>query len=349
MSPEERVLAFAPSGSARRVLEDVGACVVDTPGDLRRELAVGAGVLVLEAEAVDTTLAPPPELPLILLGGAGDAERQALDVLGPGASVVLLDRPVRDVALRHALHAARRPARLEGTLRELNAFSYSIAHDLRAPLRALHGYSEMLESDFSGELPPPGLDLLRQIRKGARRMDGLIQDLLRYSRLGREDVKVEPVDVRSVLSAALQDLETEIQDSGASIVSELSGRPLLADETLLGQALMNLISNATKFVARGTRPRVVVRDELRGGWMRVIVEDNGIGVASRHHERIFEAFERLHAPEAYPGTGIGLSIVKRVVERMGGRFGLESEEGRGSRFWIEQKSSMPLEFQGRSG
>lgn len=347
--------------------------ILESHDELLRELSQGAGALLLEEEALDERSDPlidrlrrqPPwsDLPVIVLTAQSRLERQTrrmLDRFGPAVNLVLLERPLRVVTLLHSIESALRARRrqyevrdlhrglesrvaertglLEAALREMNAFSYTIAHDLRAPLRALHGYGEILESDYGGTLPEEGLTYIRQIRHGAARMEGLIQDLLRYSRLARADVRLGPVDLRNLVRRVMEDLGPDISDRSVEVVVELSERRVVADAVLLGQALNNLISNATKFVKPGTSPRVVVRDEIHDEWVRIVVEDNGIGIAPRHHERIFQVFERLHGLDEYPGTGIGLAIVKRVVERMGGRLGLDSSEGRGSRFWIEQRA-----------
>jgi signal transduction histidine kinase len=237
-----------------------------------------------------------------------------------------------------------RTRELQEALLELEAFSYSIAHDLRAPLRSMTGFSEMLAEDYGGKLDEVGRDYTRRIAESARRMDALIQDLLSYSRLAREEVLIEPVDVGSLLEELVDNMAAELRERKAKV--ELRGPfpTVLGYRTTLLQALTNLLSNAVKFVAPGVEPRVILRSEERSGWGRLWIEDNGLGIDLKYHQTIFGVFQRLHSGEAYPGTGIGLAIVRKAMERMGGKVGLESEVGRGSRFFIELPLVVPGEF-----
>ena len=162
-------------------------------------------------------------------------------------------------------------------------------------------------------------------------MDTLIQDLLAFSRLGRERIQISPVDLAGVVEdavAGLNGVHGEITRDGQFPAA-------LGHRTLLHQVFSNLLTNAVKFVGKGVTPRVRVRAEEHGERVRVWVEDNGIGIEPEFHDRIFRVFERLHPAGGYPGTGIGLAIVRRAMERMGGRCGVDSAAGKGSRFWIE--------------
>ncbi len=226
-------------------------------------------------------------------------------------------------------------AQLREANEELEAFVYSVSHDLRAPLRAMEGFAQALLEDYGGEMDPTARDYAGRVVAAAQRMDALIQDLLTYSRVSRTDIRLGPVDLELVVQDALRELEVEVQKKEAQIVVEGPLPMVRAHYTVLAQVVSNLISNAVKFVAGGVRPRVRLWAEERGQWVRLWVEDNGIGIPPEHHERVFRIFERLHSIETYPGTGVGLAIVKKGVERMGGRVGLESEVGQGSRFWIE--------------
>ncbi len=227
--------------------------------------------------------------------------------------------------------------RLSETVRELEAFTYSVAHDLRAPARSIAGFSSLLQEELSERADPAVQEYLRRIMAGVIRMDGLIRDLLEWSHLARVDVKVERVDLGSVVTTARQQLEADILERGARVDVALPLPAVSAHRGMLVQAVANLLSNAIKFVAPGIKPHVTVRAERREGRVRLWVEDNGIGIERTHHDRIFGTFERLNRMEDYTGTGIGLAIVRRSVERMGGRCGLESIPGQGSRFWIELK------------
>ena len=226
-------------------------------------------------------------------------------------------------------------ARLRETNEELEAFVYSVSHDLRAPLRAMEGFAQALLEDYGEGMDPTARDYAGRIIAAARRMDVLIQDLLAYSRVSRTEVRLGSVALERVIQDVLQELEAEIREKNAQVLVEEPLPLVQAHYTILCQVLSNLLSNAVKFVAEGVRPRVRMWAEERGEWIRLWVEDNGIGIPPEYYERIFRIFERLHGIETYPGTGVGLAIVKKGVERMGGRVGVESEVGQGSRFWIE--------------
>ncbi len=229
-----------------------------------------------------------------------------------------------------------RTTQLASSRGEMEAFTYTVAHDLRAPLRSMHGFSQILLDEYKGKpLDDEGQSTLRRIMASSRMMDALIQDLLAYSQLGREAVRLEPIALGPLMEGVLRDLAPEIERSGAEIKVEGPLPSVQAHQTTLSQALTNLVSNAIKFVAPGVKPRIRIRPESRGLGHRVWVEDNGIGIASTFQARVFKVFERLNKPEDYPGTGIGLAIVARAMERMGGKVGVESEPGQGSRFWIE--------------
>ncbi len=231
----------------------------------------------------------------------------------------------------------RRADELGAVNKELEAFSYSVSHDLRAPLRAMQGFAQALSEDFADRLGPVAQDYTRRIVAAACRMDALIQDLLAYSRLSRVQILLEPLDLRSVMAQVKAHTEGEFREPGALLeVAIPEAFPhVMAHPTTLVQVVTNLLTNAVKFVGSGVRPHVRVWAEERDEWGRLWVEDNGIGIAPEHHDRIFRVFERLHGSEMYPGTGIGLAIVAKGTERMGGRAGVESTPGKGSKFWIE--------------
>jgi len=221
---------------------------------------------------------------------------------------------------------------LRASNHELEAFSYSVSHDLRGPLRAVSGYAELLAEDYLPQLADEvARDCVLRIGASARQMNDLIEDLLAFSRLAREKVECGPVDPADALAQALG----QITLGNAELCRDEAFPTVLAHPVLLSQALVNLLSNAIKFVKPGVRPKVRIRGEANGERSRIWVEDNGIGIAPEYHERIFMVFERLNPQSGYPGTGIGLAIVRRAVERMGGKCGVESALDRGSRFWIE--------------
>jgi signal transduction histidine kinase len=227
-----------------------------------------------------------------------------------------------------------RTSELREALKELEAFAYTIAHDLRAPLRAQAGFSELLLQEYGDRLDEGGREYLARIKGAAYRMDALVQDVLTYSRLTKEEIHLEPVPVGPLLAELLERGAGEIRSCGARVTFSELLPEVLAHRVILEQVLSNLLSNAMRFVEPGVEPRICVRGEVRESWVRLWVEDNGIGVPPAYHEKIFGVFERLE-PDHYPGNGIGLAIVRKGVERMGGRVGVESERGKGSRFWIE--------------
>ncbi len=238
-----------------------------------------------------------------------------------------LERKVRD-----------RTEQLRERNEELETFGHSISHDLRAPLRAMHGFSQALLEDCGPQLDDVGKDYAQRVVAGARRMDALIQDLLAYSRVSRSELDVTSVKLADVVQDALAQVEGDVAASGGA-VSVAPGLPTVhAHRVALVQAVANLLANGLKFVPPGRVPALKVRAERDNGVTRLWVEDNGIGIDAAHHERVFGVFERLHQSENYPGTGIGLAIVRKSVERMGGRVGVMSAAGEGARFWIELKS-----------
>ena len=218
---------------------------------------------------------------------------------------------------------------------ELESFAYSVSHDLRAPLRAMEGFSNALLEDYYNSLDQVAQDYLRRIFNAARHMDTLIGDLLAYSRISRADLQMKTVSLTKVIGDALARLETELAGRRAEVKVEEPLPAVMGHHATLVQITANLLENAARFVEPGVRPAIRVWAEERDGRVRLWVEDNGIGIAPEHRERIFRIFERLHGIETYPGTGVGLAIVRKGSERMNGNVGVESEPGKGSSFWVE--------------
>lgn len=229
---------------------------------------------------------------------------------------------------------AERTHDLRTTNEQLETFVYSIAHDLRAPLRSMIGYSQLLSEEHAGSLDEGGKNLLKRIQASSEFMDKLLLDLLAYGRAARAEIELRPVELQRAWDAALFQCSAQMQQSHAHVEAAGPLPTVVAHEATLGQSLANLLSNALKFVEPGVAPRVRLWTEERDGWIRIWIADNGIGIPASQHERIFRVFERSHGAR-YVGTGIGLSIVRKGIERMGGKVGLESEPGHGSRFWIE--------------
>lgn len=261
--------------------------------------------------------------------------------------------------------------RLEEVNQDLESFAYSVSHDLREPLRTIQGLSQALLEDCADQLTLVGQNYTQRIVTVTQQMDTFIQDLLNYSRLSRAELPLQATNLASVVTEVLAQLEPEIRQRQAQVTIEEPLPPVMGNWIALVQVMKNLLTNAIKFAPSGVQPQVRVWAEERGGereWksgereereereeensqflvpssqsqinntqsrIRLWVEDNGIGIALENQRRIFNVFERLHGSEIYPGTGIGLAIVRKGVQRIGGQVGVESHLGRGSRFWIE--------------
>jgi hypothetical protein len=230
--------------------------------------------------------------------------------------------------------------------KELESFCYTIAHDLRAPLRAMEGLTAALVEDFGAHLDELGHESADRIRQSAARMDQMIQELLAYSRLSFVQIEVQPIRIDEVIKDAVNQIDFDLRQRKARLQVKRSRYRVLGHQPMLVQVVCNLLTNAVKFCAEGITPEVIVREERNADFVRVWVEDNGIGIAPEHCERIFRIFERLHDRDKYSGTGIGLAIVQKAITRMGGQVGVESEIGRGSRFWFElpifiEKAGLP--------
>lgn len=235
----------------------------------------------------------------------------------------------------------RRMAELQAALHELDMFAYTIAHDLRAPLRAIQGFLQILLEDAPEKFDDTMRDYASRIIKAVVRMDRMILDLLAYSRSGREDLTLTPIDVGAAIREVVESFRNEAERTQAKIRIQAEDFRVKAHPVALRHVITNLLSNALKFVRPGVRPEVEIQTERLGPWVRVSVSDNGIGIAEEHRDRLFRVFCRLVSPETYAGTGVGLAIVRKLVERMGGRVDFKSQVGVGSRFWFELQAADP--------
>jgi PAS domain S-box-containing protein len=240
---------------------------------------------------------------------------------------------------RHAAQlehlVAERTAELRETISELEGFSYSVSHDMRAPLRAMQSYSQFLLDEYAGKLDERGSNYLQQIMRSSIRLDRLITDVLTYTTLLHSPVPMEEVN----LDRLVRDI-IETYPNGVPLKPKITikGRlpNVMGNEALLTQCVANLLGNGAKFVSPGTTPHLEVSAEGRTPpLVRVWFKDNGIGIAAENHQRVVRLFERIHPTTEYEGTGIGLTIVRKAAERMGAQFGFDSELGRGSQFWID--------------
>ncbi|HEY2082181.1 MAG TPA: ATP-binding protein [Verrucomicrobiae bacterium] len=234
---------------------------------------------------------------------------------------------------------AARTEALKKSNEQMEAFCYSIAHDLRAPLRSMTGFSGILLNDHARQLDERARDYIGRINQSAERMDRLIRDLLSYGRLNTAGLEIQDVNLDETFRTILSHNVEEIKSKRATITKTGTLPRVRGHPVVLQTIFTNLLFNAMKFVAPGVEPVISVNNEDRGTLARIWVTDNGIGIAPQNRGKIFGVFERLHSPESYPGTGIGLAIVHKGIERMGGRVGVESELGKGSRFWIELPKS----------
>jgi PAS domain S-box-containing protein len=222
---------------------------------------------------------------------------------------------------------------LEKTVVELESFSYSLSHDMRAPLRAIESFSELVLKDYGERIEEQGRDYLKRAIGAAQRMDQLILDLLAFTRVSRSPIRLESVDVEKLIGRILHE-RMDFQIPRADIKIDGPLLPARGNEASLSQCFTNLLDNAVKFIASGKTPQVRIHSERKATGVRYWIEDNGIGISPEEKKQLFKMFHRVHS-EAYPGTGIGLAIVRKAVERMGGETGVESEPGKGSRFWVE--------------
>jgi len=219
---------------------------------------------------------------------------------------------------------------------ELEGVSYAIVHDMRAPLRAMEAFAYILEQDSPQHSPEQRKDLARRIATAAARLDELIRDALAYNQVVLQPTTLHAVNLAKLLGELLEtypNLSPEKAD--IQVVNELPS--VIGNKSLLTQCFANLLGNAVKFVGPGVRPLVTVSSEAANGLSRIWIEDNGIGIPIHAQQRLFGMFQRLTSE--YEGTGIGLAIVRKVVERMGGKVGAESQAGKGSRFWVELRTA----------
>jgi PAS domain S-box-containing protein len=308
------------------------------------ETGVGTRHMGRHAEPLPALRADGSELPVeaTIAQVALDGGRLFTAVLRDVSARLRAEAELRELAATLEVRVAERTAQLEAANQDLEAYAHTAAHDLRAPARTMEGFAQVLLGDADRRgLDEEGREHLRRIVAGARRMSVLIDDLLAYSRLGRMELPPEAVPLDAAVAEALRDLRAEAE-SRAARVEVAAGMPAAwAHRPTLVLAVRNLAANALKFTRPGEPPEVTIRTEPRDGLVRLWVEDRGIGVPPAARARIWSPFERLHGVEQYPGTGVGLAVVRRAVERLGGRAGVEPGAETGSRFWIEVPAATP--------
>jgi PAS domain S-box-containing protein len=230
---------------------------------------------------------------------------------------------------------AARTEKLQASVRSMEEFCYSIAHNLRAPLRAMQGFASAMLEDYAPSLDSTGQDYAQRIDRAAGNMDRLVHDLLAYGRLNHQTVQKNPVALEPIVRKVVSFFIPEIKKRNATCEVGPVDFEVRGNESVLEQMFINLISNALKFTKKEVPPELKIWAEKRNGFVRLWIRDNGIGIERELQSRIFRPFERLHTVEAYPGTGIGLAMVAKGAERLGGRAGVDSEPGHGSCFWVE--------------
>jgi signal transduction histidine kinase len=244
--------------------------------------------------------------------------------------VIERDRHSREI-VRRTEELSRYATELEHANDELKEFAYVASHDLTEPLRTIAGFVQLLQQRYQGQLDESADEFIGFIVDGTERMQKLIEGLLSYSRTGRSELVAARVDLNDTLNRSIGALAAAIAEADADL--EIGELPVVGgDAVQLGRLFENLISNAVKFRRPDVKPLVKIGAEMKGGAWHLFVSDNGIGIDERHYERIFNVFQRLHGAGEYPGTGIGLSICKKVVERHGGRIWVEETPGGGSTF-----------------
>jgi len=257
-----------------------------------------------------------------------------------GSSLDITDAVHAAEQLRQANQAleqrvAERTAQLLQANQELEAFSYTVSHDLKAPLRGIEGYSQLLVEDYAEQLDETGRQFVQRIRDGVRIMGDLIGDLLEYSRMERRDMARDPVALQPLVQQVLDGYEADIHQQGVRVDISLPNVTLALDPEGMAVVLRNLVGNAIKFSRDSKPPRITIGGELVDGRCRLWVRDNGIGFDMKYHDRVFAMFQRLHRAEEFSGTGVGLALVAKAVHRMGGRVWAQSAPGEGATFYLE--------------
>jgi PAS domain S-box-containing protein len=235
------------------------------------------------------------------------------------------------------IRVAERTGQLQESNKELEAFSYSVSHDLRAPLRAIMGFAQIIEADYKSILDKEGLRLFKIIQENARMMDDLINNLLEFSRVSRAQIKKSRVNMNTIVQGIVKEMADSSQNKSLKFVIDPIDEAF-ADNFLIKQVWINLISNAVKFSSPKKEPIVEVGSYLQQNEIIYYVRDNGVGFNPDYYDKLFTVFQRLHAAQQFEGTGLGLAIVQRIITRHNGRVWAQSEPGKGACFYF----SLPL-------
>jgi PAS domain S-box-containing protein len=325
------------TGSEELLASVLAVPVVSRAGDLVGGLAFADTRLALFTPAAAEILQGVAALAALAIDNAklyGALDRELREKRHADAELRAAQRQLQAHAALLEQKVQERTQSLRDAITQMEEFSYTVSHDLRAPLRAMNTYAQALVEDFGPQLDPTARHYLERIQRSSLRMEKLTHDVLTYSRLARSEIKLAPVDLDALLRDMIYQY-TGFQPPHAEIKVKRPLHDVLAHEVSLGQCIANLLTNAVKFVAPGVQPRIRVHTELRDQMVRLWIVDNGIGIDPQYQSRLFQVFERLHDRQQYEGTGIGLAIVRKAVDKMGGCCGVESDGSNGSRFWIE--------------
>jgi PAS domain S-box-containing protein len=273
--------------------------------------------------------------PMIVYTAAFIQGGNVMGIRGTLADITRLKRieaEIRELNSRLEQRVADRTRQLVEVNRNLESFTYSVSHDLRAPLRAISGYSSILLQDLK-DIPDADKKYLELLRQNAHEMGRLIDDLLNFSRFGQQTLHKEAVDLLAMVKELLQEIRNDPGNRNVEIIVG-SLPPCQADPVLIKQVFANLLSNALKFTRTREQPVVEIGSREKDGRLMYFVRDNGVGFDMRYADKIFGVFQRLHHAEEYEGTGVGLAIVYRIIEKHGGRIWVESEQGKGTTFYF---------------
>lgn len=246
----------------------------------------------------------------------------------------------RELNMALEQRVAERTAQVKDTYDELEGFSYAVAHDLKAPLRAINSYAHLLHEELRPGLSRDSINYIARIRAGSLRMAALIDDLLAYSRADRRGLKNQNVALRALIDSIVSEHTDEIKRRNVVMVIDVAPVTLYLDTEGLSLALRNLIQNALKYTRDAAAPRIEIRSQRSDAGLTISVRDNGVGFDMQYHDKIFKVFQRLYREEEYPGTGIGLALVRKAIDRFGGRVWAQSAPGDGATFFIELPAGM---------
>ena len=320
----EGVVVFANPAAER---------LLGRPAQALKGTRLGFPVVAGESSEIDVIAGPAPrtaEMRVVAIGWEG--QPAALASLRDVTERKRAEEQLRRLSAELELRVRERTTELEAAVGELEAFSYSVSHDLRAPLRAIHGFATILEEQLGDDLPPEAVHSLERVKAGAKTMGTLIDELLKLSRLGRQPLAHTTVDLSALAHEIVAELRADLDPPRDVDVSIQQGLRVTGDQQLLHIALVNLIGNAFKFTRHTTNARVEISGRREGENLSVQVRDNGAGFDPEQADRLFRPFQRLHTESEFAGIGIGLTTVERVIRRHGGSITASGAIGRGASF-----------------